>query len=86
MRELPHPGMFANYRVCPGCHGMFTVDDATKRRQLACLPVAIASLAFTLMMYYGSMQWLAPAVVTYVVIALMVYRGNKLVFLVPYEE
>lgn len=86
MRELPHPGFFANYRVCPYCEGRFTPDTDTKYRQALGISVATISLVFTLLMYFGHMEWLVPAILCYVVLGLIVYWGNKRMFLVPYEK
>ena len=86
MRELPHPGFFANYRVCPYCEGSFTPDTDTKYRQALGILVAAISLVFTLLMYFGHMEWLVPAMFSYVILALIVYWGNKRMFLVPYEN
>lgn len=86
MRELPHPGFFANYRVCPHCEGLFTPDTGTKYRQALSILIAIISLVFTLLLYFGHMGWLAPAIVSYLVLGLIIYWGNKRIFLVPYEK
>ena len=86
MRELPHPGFFANYRLCPYCEGRFTPDIDTMYRQAFGIFIAIISLVFTLFMYFGNMEWLVPAICSYVVLGLIVYWGNKQMFLVPYEK
>jgi len=86
MRELPHPGFFANFRVCPVCSESFTADPATKLRQTLLLVVALVSCAFTVFLYFGSSKWLIPALASYVVVGLLVYWGNKQMFLVPYKK
>ncbi len=86
IRELPHPGMFGNYRICPKCGGSFTVDSDTKIRQMLLIPVGLASLVFTLFLYFDSPVWLAPSIASYLALGLLIYWGNKKVFLVPYTR
>ena len=84
IRELPHPAWFKNYRVCPKCDGSFTVDSDTKIRQAIFIPIALFSLVFTLFLYFDSLTWLAPSIASYVALSLLIYWGDKKVFLVPY--
>lgn len=86
MREVPHPGMFKNFRVCPECRGSFTVDADTKIRQMLLLPIGLLSLVFTLFLYYDSHVWLAPSIASYLAVGLLIYWGNRKVFLVPYDQ
>ena len=86
VRELPHPGLFKNFRLCPDCEGSFTVDTDTKYRQVAFLVIAVTSLVFTLLLYYQGSRWLIPALVSYVVVGLLIYWGNKKVVFVPYSK
>ncbi len=86
MRKLRHQGFFKNYRVCPNCGGRFTVDKHTKYRQAVSLVIVLISLIFTLLMYYQSLDWLVPAIISYVVFGIIIYWGNKNLFLVPYKE
>lgn len=86
IRELPHQGLFKGYRICPECGGSFTVDTDTKYRQAIFIVIALISLAFTILLYVSDMEWLIPALVSYVALALLIYWGNKKVFLVPYEK
>jgi len=86
MRELPHPGLFANFRICPACSGSFTADPDTKLRQALFLIVALVSCVFTVSLYFGSNKWLIPALASYVVAGLLLYWGNKKMFLVPYKK
>ena len=85
LSELKHPGFFENYRVCPNCHGKFTPDTRTKHRQAIFIFVAIVSLILTLLMYFKGMEWLIPSIVSYVIFGLLIYWGNKHMFLVPYN-
>lgn len=85
MRELDHPGLFENYRVCPGCGGRFTPDRKTKYRQAMSILVAIVSLVFTVLLYFQGTDWLIPGLISYLVLGLMIYRGNKRIYLVPYD-
>jgi hypothetical protein len=86
VREIRHQGLFKNFRICPNCLGSFTVDTKTKYRQAAFIVIAIISLAFTLLLYYRDSKWLIPALVSYVVLGLLIYWGNKKVFFVPYQK
>jgi hypothetical protein len=85
VNELPHPGLFENYRDCPHCAGKFTADPDTKRRQLLLLPLGLISLAVTLLLYFAGTQWLAPALISYAILGSFLYWANKKVFFVPYE-
>ncbi len=78
--------MWANFRVCPDCGGRFTVDADTKRRQAVAICVAIISLALTILLYFRGAQWLIPALVSYAVLGLIIYYGNRRVFLVPFNN
>ena len=86
LRNLPHPSLFADFRVCPGCKGKFTPDAATKKRQAVLLVVAVASLAFTSLWYFSSPVWLIPALITYVIMGLLIYHGNRRIYLVPFNS
>ena len=86
MRELPHQGLFKTHRNCPNCEGCFTPDPATKQRQAIFIFVLIVSLVFTLLLYFGSIDWLTPAIFSYVILGLIVYWSNKRMFLVPYQN
>ena len=86
IRELPHPGLLKNYRTCPKCGGRFTVDSDTKYRQAILIVVMLLSLLFTLFLYFEDTGWLGPALLSYVVFGLLLYWGNRKVFLVPYVQ
>jgi hypothetical protein len=86
VRELRHPGLFKNFRICPDCGGRFTVDADTKYRQAACIVIAVISLVFTLLLYYQDAKWLIPALVSYLFLAGLIYWGNEKVFFVPYPK
>ncbi len=85
LRKLPHPSMFATFRLCPRCGKSFTVDAGTKRRQLRALLIAAASLFFTVSMYFQGVRWFPYAAASYVLLALIIWHGNSRVELVPYE-
>jgi uncharacterized protein (DUF983 family) len=85
LRELPHQGFSKSFRICPGCGGSFTPDKDTKYRQAILIVIAVISLILTLFLYFDSTDWLIPAVASYVVFALLLYWGNKRVFLVVYH-
>ena len=86
LRKLDHPGLFANYRLCPDCKEAFTVDDKTRRRQMICIGIALLSLAFTVLLYFGENDWLLPALVSYALLAMLIYYGNRRVKLVPRDR
>lgn len=86
VRELPHQGIWKNFRICPGCGGYFTVDTKTKYRQAIFLLIAVVSLILTLLMYYQGSEWMIPAIVSYIILGIVIYWGNKHVFFVPYQE
>jgi hypothetical protein len=84
MRQLSHPGLFKNFRICPNCNGKFTPDLKTKYRQAICIFLAIVSLVLTIMLHINGTEWLIPAVISYLFLGLLIYWGNKHIFLVPY--
>ena len=86
VRELRHQGLFKNYRICSNCGGSFTVDTDTKYRQAAFIVIAVISLVFTILLYYQDSKWLIPALVSYVVLGLLIYWGNKKVLFVPCQK
>ena len=85
LRGLEYPGLFKDYRVCPHCNGKFTPDTATKKRQAIFIVIAMVSLLFTVLMSIDGTDWLIPSVVSYLVLAGLVYWGNRHIFLIPYN-
>jgi len=85
LKELDHPGVFKNYRVCPNCHGKFTSDTKTKHRQAIFIIVSIISLGLTMLLYFKGTEWLFLSIISYVIFGLLIYWGNKHIFLVPYK-
>jgi len=85
MRELRHPGFFKNFRVCPNCQGKFTPDTKTKYRQAIFIFIAIISLVITILLYIEGPQWMIPGIISYMILGLLIYRGNRHIFLVPYN-
>ena len=85
MKELSHPGLFKDYRICPNCSGKFTPDIKTKYRQAICILVAIVSLVLTILLYFDGTDWLIPGMISYLILGLLIYWGNKHIFLVPYK-
>ena len=86
VRELRHPGLFKNFRICPNCGGSFTADTDTKYRQAIFIFVAVVSMVLTLLQYFQGSGWMIPAIVSYVLLGLIIYWGNRHVFFVPYRE
>lgn len=62
------------------------VDAKTKRRQAAFILVAIIALVLTVLLYQQGAYWLTPALIVYGVLAALVYRGNRQVYLVPVDD
>jgi uncharacterized protein (DUF983 family) len=85
LRELPHQGFSKSFRICPDCGGSFTPDKDTKYRQAIFIVIAIICLVLTLFLYFDGTNWLVPSVTSYVIFALLLYWGNKRIFLVPYQ-
>lgn len=83
IRILPHHGLFKAYRTCPTCAGTFEVDPQTKRRQALFIVLLLISLAATLLLYVQGPTWLLLACATYLLLAGLIYWGNKRVYLVP---
>lgn len=86
IRKLDHPGLFANYRVCPECGGLFTVDTDTKYRQAIFIVIALISLVYTLQLYFCGSEWLVPSLASYVVLGLLMVWGNRKVYFVPFTK
>jgi len=86
LRELRYQGLFKSFRICPNCGGSFTVDTDTKYRQAIFIFIALIALAFTILLYFRGSDWLFPALISYVILGLLIYWGNKKLFLVPYEK
>jgi hypothetical protein len=47
---------------------------------------ALISLALTIALYLRGMAWLAPALISYGFLGVILYRGNRRMFLVPYRR
>jgi len=62
------------------------VDAATKRLQIICLPVALVSLALTLLLYFHGRAWLFPALTSYALLALLIGYGEKKLRFVRYDR
>jgi uncharacterized protein (DUF983 family) len=86
IRELPHQGLFKSHRICPKCDGSFTPDTDTKYRQAVFILILIISLVITLLLYFEGTWWLIPAIFCYVTLGIILYWGNKHMFLVPYPN
>ncbi len=84
--KLDHPSIFANFRQCPVCSQPFTVDSKTRLRQALAIIVAIVALIYTILMYFQGTAWLFHSLASYVILALLVWFGNKRVRLVPYRR
>ena len=85
LAKLPHPSLFATYRLCPACNKAFTVDQKTKLRQACAIVIALISLVFTVLMYLQGTNWLFLSLLSYVVLVSIIWWGNKHVVLVPLE-
>lgn len=85
LTKLKHPSLFANYRRCPACAEAFTVDSKTKLRQGFAILIALVALVFTVLMYFEGSAWLFHSLVSYAMLAGLIWWGNKRVALVPYH-
>ncbi len=85
-KDLQDQISFKRYRTCPSCAQPFTVDVSTKYRQAIGLLIALISLALTLGLFYQGTDWLIPAIISYIILGLLIYWGNKRVIFVPYEK
>jgi hypothetical protein len=56
LAKLEYPSLLANFRKCPFCSELFTVDSNTKIRQGSAILVAIVALVFTGLMYVQGMD------------------------------
>jgi hypothetical protein len=84
--ELPHQGLFRSFRICPDCGGSFIVDRKTRQRQAAFIVVALISLVLTVMLTHAGSEWLLPALISYVIMGMLIYWGNRQVVFVPYDK
>ena len=85
-KDLQKQISFKRYRTCPSCTQPFTVDVSTKYRQAIGLLIALISLALTLGLFYQGTDWLIPAIISYIILGLLIYWGNKRVVFVPYKK
>ncbi len=85
-KDLRDQFSFKRYRLCPSCGSPFTVDLATRYRQAIGLVIALISLALTMGLYFKGTDWLFPAILSYIVLGLYIYWGNKRVLFVPYKK
>jgi CXXC-20-CXXC protein len=85
IRELPYQGFFESFRICPNCGGSFSVDTRTKYRQAALIFILLVSLMFTILLYFRGTAWLILALVSYFILGLIIYWGNRKLFYVPYQ-
>ena len=53
---------------------------------MICIGIALLSLAFTVLLYFGENDWLLPALVSYALLAMLIYYGNRRVKLVPRDR
>ena len=85
-KDLQAQISFKRYRTCPSCAQPFTVDVSTKYRQVIGLLIALISLTLTLGLFYRGTDWLIPAIISYIILGLLIYWGNKRVIFVPYDK
>jgi endogenous inhibitor of DNA gyrase (YacG/DUF329 family) len=75
-----------SYQNCPSCGKPFTIDKESKRRQKVAIPLALISLVLTLGLFSDNEAWIIPAFFSYIILGLYIYRANKRVEFVPYED
>lgn len=62
------------------------MDTDTKYRQAILIFIAVISLMLTILLYFHTSEWIIPALVSYVILGLLLYWGNKQLFFVPYVK
>lgn len=45
--------------------------------------MAIVSLVLAMLLYFDGLDWLIPGTASYLILGLLIYRGNKQIFPVP---
>lgn len=85
-KDLQDQVSFKRCRSCPSCAHPFTVDVSTKYRRVIGLLIAIISLALIFGLFYGGTDWLIPTIISYIILALFIYRSNMRVVFVPYDN
>jgi len=85
-KDLRDQFSIKSYRTCPSCKQLFTVDASTKRRQATALAMALIALILTLALLFKGPELLIPSILTYIVLGLFIYWGNKRVVFIPYEK
>ena len=83
---LSRQSPFNAFRECASCGQRFTVDSATKRRQIVGVLIAIIALLLTLSLFFIGTRWLIPAIVSYLVLGGWVAWSNQRVSFIPYQE
>ncbi len=76
---------FKPYSNCPKCDGRFTVDSATKRRQIIALFITLISLIFTIGWCFLNQEWLLPSVMSYIVLIGFIIWANRKVRYIPFK-
>ena len=74
------------YQNCPSCGKPFTIDKESKRRQKVAIPLALLSLALTIGLFSNNEVWIIPTFFSYIILGIYIYRANKRVEFVPYED
>ena len=85
-KDLQDQISFKRYRSCPSCAQPITVDVSTKYRQAIGILIAFISLALTFGLFYRGTDWLIPAIISYIILGLFIYWGDKRVVFVPYNK
>ena len=85
LAKLQHPSFWAGYRLCPTCSEKFTVDSKTKVRQSIAILASLVALLLTGLMYFQGTRWLFPSILSYTLLAAIIWWGNRHVRLVPYR-
>jgi hypothetical protein len=86
LRDVPYEGLFVRHRRCPHCRGRFAVDRRAMAAQGGFLVMTGVSLILTILLYRRGAHWLFPALISYVVTALIAWIGNRNLTLVRYQS
>ena len=84
-KDVTNTISFKPYSSCPNCDGHYTVDRATKRRQIIAILIVLISLTFTIGWCFLNQEWLIPSIVSYIVLIGFIIWANRKVRYIAYK-
>ncbi len=84
-KDVKNTISFKSYSSCPNCDGHYTIDRATKRRQIIAILIALISLTFTIGWCFLNQEWLIPSIVSYIVLIGFIIWANRKVRYIAYK-